>query len=146
MFEGEVVVDGLSGQFLLGLEAGERPQTEVKLAFSASVLTRKLEAGHETRGAVETQIGADEPLVHAEVVGIFTVAEVELPLVSFFPYVVYAVNICQSAAAIEPNLLEFTGYGHFDVEGVGRTEFVPPNPGFEVVSAGLLVLGDGDGD
>ncbi|MEY4464600.1 MAG: hypothetical protein RLZZ465_230, partial [Bacteroidota bacterium] len=67
-------------------------------------------------------------------------------LAPLFPYVVDAVDIGQSATAVEPYLFDFALHRHFDVESIGRTQFVPPNPGFEVVATGFLVLGYGHGD
>lgn len=146
---GLVFDQGLVLQFLGGGEAGFNAggiiEGEVELLFPSGVLSARCRSQQHAGGHVVSQGGSNEALVHAEVVGVGTVAEVDLPFTALFPNVVDTVNVGQSAAAIQPYLLYATIYGHFDVEGVCWTKSVPPNPGFEVVATGFLVLGYGNG-
>lgn len=145
VFEFGLVLEFLGGGVAF-LPAWGVPETEVELLFPSGVLSARYRSQQHAGGHVIAHGGTYESLIHTEVVGVGAIAKVELPLAPLFPYVVDAVDIGQSATAIEPDLFDFALYGHFDVEGVGRSQFVPPNPGFEVVSAGFLVLGYGHGD
>lgn len=141
----EGLVLKLLGGFVAGFEAGGVIESQQELLFASGILSARLRSQQHAGRHIVSHRGPDESLVNAQVVGVFSVAEVELPLTAFLPNVVDAVDIGQSAAAIQPDLFYFSVDGHFDVEGVGWTESVPANPGFEVVATGFLVLAYGDG-